>query len=195
MQVQSLGQEDALEEGMATHSSILPGESHGQGSLVGYSPWGHRELDTTGAPEHKHCFSSHTWMWKLDHEEGWAPENWCFQTVMLQKTPEGPLDCKEIQPVNPRGNQPWIFIGRTVAEAEALILWPPDVKRQLTGKDPDAGKDERQKEKGWQRMRRLDSITESVDVNLSKLCEIVENRGPRCTAVHGVAKSRTQLSD
>ena len=134
-------------------------------------------------------------MWKLDHEEGWAPENWCFQTVMLQKTPEGPLDCKEIQPVNPRGNQPWIFIGRTVAEAEALILWPPDVKRQLTGKDPDAGKDKRQKEKGWQRMRRLDSITESVDVNLSKLCEIVENRGPRCTAVHGVAKSRTQLSD
>ena len=84
--------------------------------------------------------SSHVWMWELDHKEVWAPKNWCFQVVVLQKTHESPLDSK-IKPVNPKGNQPWIFIGRTDAEAEALILWPPDVKSQLTGKDPDAGKD------------------------------------------------------
>ena len=87
-------------------------------------------------------------MWKLDHKEGWAPKNWYFETVVLEKTHENPLDCKEITPVNPKGNQPWIFIGRTNAEAEAQILWPPDVKSWLIGKDPDAGKDSRQEEKG-----------------------------------------------
>ena len=92
--------------------------------------------------------SSHIQMWELDHKEGWAPKNLCFWTARLQNTLESPLDCKEIQPVNFRGNQPWIFIGRTDAEAEAPILWPPDVKDWLTGKDPDAGKDWRQKEQG-----------------------------------------------
>ena len=87
-------------------------------------------------------------MWELDHKEGWAPKNWCFWTVVLEKTLESPLDCKEIQPVNPKGNQSWIFIGRTDAEAEAPILWPPDVKNWLTGKDPGAGKDWRQEDKG-----------------------------------------------
>ena len=87
-------------------------------------------------------------MWELGHKEGWAPKNWCFPTVVLEKTLENPLDCKEIKPVNPKGNQPWIFIGRTDAEAEAPILGPPDVKSQLIAKDPDAGKDWRQKEKG-----------------------------------------------
>ena len=86
-------------------------------------------------------------MWEWDHKEGWAPKNWCFQTVVLEKTLESPLDCKEIQPVNPKGNQPWIFIRRIVAEADAPILWPPDVKSQLIGNDPDAGKDWKQKEK------------------------------------------------
>ena len=86
-------------------------------------------------------------MWELDHKEGWAPKNWCFWTVVLEKTLESPLDCK-IKPVPPKGNQPWIFIGRTDAEAQSLILWPPDVKSQLTGKDPDAGKDWGQEEKG-----------------------------------------------
>ena len=86
-------------------------------------------------------------MWKLDHKEGWVPKNWCFRTVVLEKTLESPLDCKEIQPVNPKGNQPCIFIGRTDAEAEAPVLWPPDVKNWLIGKDPDAGKDWEQ-EKG-----------------------------------------------
>ena len=90
--------------------------------------------------------SSHVQMWELDHKESWAPKNWCFWTVVLEKTLESLLDCKEIQPVHPKENQSRIFIGRT--EAEALILWPPDVKHWLLGKDPDAGKDWRQEEKG-----------------------------------------------
>ena len=88
------------------------------------------------------------WMWELDYKESWVPKNWCFWTVVLEKTLESPLDCKEIQPVNPKGNQPWIFTERTDAEAETPILWPPDVKNWLLGKDSDAGKDWRQKEKG-----------------------------------------------
>ena len=100
--------------------------------------------------------SSHVWMWKLDHKEGWVPKNWCFWTVVLEKTLESPLDCKEVKPVNPEGNQSWIFIGRTDAKAEAPILWSPDVKSQLIGKDSDAKKEWRVKEKGWQRMRWLD---------------------------------------
>ena len=92
--------------------------------------------------------SSHVWMWELDYKESWAPKNWCFWVVVLEKTLASPLDCKEIRSVNPKGNQSWIFIGRTDAEAEAPILWPPDAKSWLIGKDPDAGKDWRQKEKG-----------------------------------------------
>ena len=91
--------------------------------------------------------SSHVWMWELDYKESWEPKKWCFWTAVLEKTLESPLDSKEIQPAHPKGNQPWIFIARTDAEAEALILWPPDSKNQLTGKDPDAGKDWRQEEK------------------------------------------------
>ena len=87
-------------------------------------------------------------MWELDHKEGRMPKNWCFWTVVLEKTFESPLDCMEIKPVNPKGNQSWIFTGRTDAEAEAPILWPPDMKNWLIGKDPDAGKDWRQEEKG-----------------------------------------------
>ena len=85
--------------------------------------------------------SSHVWMWELNHKEHWEPKNWCFWTVVLEKTLESLLDCKEFKPVNPKGNQPWIFIGRTDAKAEAPILWLPDVKSWLTGKDPDATKD------------------------------------------------------
>ena len=87
-------------------------------------------------------------MWELDYKESWAPKNWCFWTVVLEKTLESPLDCKEIQPVHPKGDQSWVFIGRTDVEAETPILWPPDVKNWLIGKDPDAGKDWRQEEKG-----------------------------------------------
>ena len=97
--------------------------------------------------------SCHLWMWKLDYKEIWAPKNWCFWTVVLEKTLESPLDCKEIQSVHPKGNQSWIFIGRTDAEAETPILWPPDVKNRLIWKDPDAGKDWRWEENdemvGW----------------------------------------------
>ena len=132
-------------------------------------------------------------MWELDHKEGWAPKNWCFQIVILENTLESPLDYKEIKPTYPKGNQPWIFIGRTDAETEAPIVWPPDVKSQLTGKDPDARKDGRQKEEEMQRMRWLDSITDSMDMNLSKLQEIVEDTGVWDAAVHGVTKSQTQL--
>ena len=87
-------------------------------------------------------------MWELDHKEGWAPKNWCFQSVVLEKTLESPLELKEIQPVNPKGNQSWVLIGRTDAETETLILWLPDVKNWLIWKEPDAGKDWRQEEKG-----------------------------------------------
>ena len=92
--------------------------------------------------------SSHVWMWELDCEESWALKNWCFWTVVLEKTLDSPLDCKEIQPVHPKGNQSWIFIRKTDAEAETPILWPPDVNNWLIGKDLDAGKDWRREEKG-----------------------------------------------
>ena len=88
------------------------------------------------------------WMWELNHKESWALKNWCFWTVVLEKTIKSPLDCKEIQPVHPKGDQSWIFTGRTDAEAEAPILWPPNAKNRLNGKDPDAGKDWGQEEKG-----------------------------------------------
>ena len=91
--------------------------------------------------------SSHVRMWQVDHKEGWVLKNWCFWTVVLEKTLESPLNCKEIKLVNPKGNQPWIFIGGTAAESESPLLWPPDAKSRLTGKDPDAGKDWRQEEK------------------------------------------------
>ena len=91
--------------------------------------------------------SSHVQLWELDHKEGWVPKNWCFEIVVLEKTPESPLDSKEIKPVNPKGNQPLIFTERTDAETETTILWPPNVKSQLTGKDPDAKKDWWQEEK------------------------------------------------
>ena len=101
-----------------------------------------------GPSSQSYGFSSgQVWMCALDHKEGWALKNWCFWTVVLEKTLESPLDCKEIQPVNPKGNQSWIFIGRTDAEAETLILWPPDSRNWRTGKDPDSGKDWRQEEK------------------------------------------------
>ena len=130
-------------------------------------------------------------MWKLDHKEDWVSKNWCFWTVVLEKTLESPLDCKEIKPVNPKGNQSWIFIGRIDVEAEAPILWPPAAKSRLIGKDPD-GKSEGKRRGQWQRMRWLDSITDSVNMNLSKLWEIVKDR---VAIFHGVSKSQTWLNN
>ena len=92
--------------------------------------------------------SSHVWIWELDYKESWVPKHLCFRTVVLKKTLESPLDCKEIRPVHPKGDQPWVFIGRTDAEAETPTLWPPDAKNWLIGKEPDAGKVWRQEEKG-----------------------------------------------
>ena len=122
---------------------------------------GRKVMTTQHIKKQRHCFankgptyqsygfsSSHVWMWELDYKESWAPRNWCFWTVMLEKTLESPLDCKEIQPVNSKGSKSWIFIGRTDGEAEAPILWPPDAKSQRIRKDPDAGKDWRQERKG-----------------------------------------------
>ena len=136
--------------------------------------------------------STHIQIWELDHKEGWAPKNWCFRTVVLEKTLESPLNCKEIEPVNPKGNQPWIFIGRTDAETEAPIFWPPDAKSQLIGKDPDPGKDW-----GQEKEEREDEMIgwhhPSMDMSLSKLREVVKDQEARRAAVHGLTKSWTNL--
>ena len=155
-----------------------------------------RYFADTGSSNQGYGFSSsHVWMWELEYKESWGLKNWCFWTVMLEKTLETPLDCKKIQPVHPKGNQSWIFIGRTGTEAEGPILWQPDLKESAYWKRPwcwerlRLGREEGNRgQDGW-----MASLTQWTYVWAT--LEIVKDRDAYCTAAHGVAKSQTWLRD
>ena len=134
-------------------------------------------------------------MWELDYKESWAPKNWCFWTAVLEKTLESPLDCKEIQPVHPKGDQSWVFIGRTDVEAKTPILWPPYAKNWLIWKDPDAGKDWGQEEKGATEDEMVGRHHQFNGHGFGWTLRVGDGQGGLACYSHGVAKSRTRLSD